>query len=961
MRRSIRSDLQRLPLTLAVIAALQAAPAFAQDQPTTGSQDDQQTAQTTEQKVEELDKIIVTGSLLNKPEYETTSPIQVISIQKAKAAGQFDTADFLQTSAAASGSTQINNQFGGFVVEGGTGVQTVSLRGLGANRNLVLLDGQRPGPAGTRGQVGAFDLNVIPQAILQRIEIVKDGSSSIYGSDAVSGVINLITRKNIDKTELEVYASSPQDGGGEQFSASIATGWNFDNGSIIAAAQWDKLNSLKHGDRDYFRCAEDLVYGTDGQRIDREDRSILAGTDLAGCNNLYANTIIRYFNPNVRYVPSPDGSTIGPFPGYRPRPFPARNYANSPQAYYEDVLNFPFVDSADLVDQRDRISLYGATDFAFDKVNWKTQWLFNRRNTRHHDYRQFFPVVYNAADDDYYEPIMPFVDDTKVQVDYFYGATKFDGMFSPTSSWGWTVNGTYSRSKGDYEHLDIDGRITGDLTDPANESADPPVDYFDPGFLSGARLNELVDALGVWTRGTTVYEQTTINANVTGNLFSLPAGDVASAFGVEYRRYSINDEPDQLQKNAQVWGYSSAQTTKGTDNVKEAVAEIDVPLLKGKPGFESLSVDLSGRLFQYDSVPGTDNVWKGGLNWQIIPSLRVRGTIGTSFRAPGLYELYLGNQTGFLAQTQIDPCVNYQDSDNEFLRANCAAAGIPANYSGAGSSATIFSGGGKGFLKPETSRAKSLGVVWAPTFANLNVALDYFDYKIKGEITQLDAFDIVNGCYGSPVFPNAFCNQIERNPSNATANPNQITAIHNTYININQERTRGYDLQVNYDNDFSFGKLSLDAQVTYTIEDVTQFFSSASESGQESSDRITFIGSPRTVGLANASLKRGDWTYSWQGNYVSSTENHDLNPTFTYQGYANATRDIKAEWQFRHNMSVNYDHGNWNLTVGVRNVFDKAPPLMSTGTATRYGNVPAFATQYDWYGRTYFARVGYKF
>src|SRR5690606_8675204 len=98
--------------------------------------------------------------------------------------------------------------------------------------------------------------------------------------------------------------------------------------------------------------------------------------------------------------------------------------------------------------------------------------------------------------------------------------------------------------------------------------------------------------------------------------------------------------------------------------------------------FESLSVNVSGRAFQYDSVPGTDHVWKGGLNWQIVPSLRLRGTVGTSFRAPGLYELYLGDQTGFLAQTAIDPCVLWGESDNTNLRANCAAAGIPADYNG---------------------------------------------------------------------------------------------------------------------------------------------------------------------------------------------------------------------------------------------------------------------------------------
>ena len=904
MRDSIRSGLKRVPLTLAVIAALNAVPAFAQEQSGVDDQQDQNANEQAEasDEVKELDKIIVTGTLLNRPEYESTSPIQVISVQKAKAAGQFDTADFLQSAAAVSGATQINNQFGGFVVEGGTGVQTVSLRGLGANRNLVLLDGQRPGPAGTRGQVGAFDLNVVPQSVLQRVEIVKDGSSSLYGSDAVSGVINLITRKNIDKPEMEFYMSLPEHGGGEQFSASLANGWNFDNGSVIVAGQWDRLNALTSGDRDFLSCPQDLAWGTDGQRIDREDHSIIGGTNLGGCNNLYANTIINYFNPNIRYIPSPDGSTVGPFPGYRPRPFPSVNYGNSDQAYYEDVLNYPFVGSSYVIDKRERVSLYGATDFGFDKVNWKTQWLYNRRTTEHHDFRQFFPVIYNPDDGDYYQPIMPFVDDTKVVVDYFYAATKLDGMFNPSSSWTWAVNGTYSRSSGDYKHLDIDTARTGDLT--REGSGDALVDYFDPGFLSGERMGELVDAIGVWTKGNTVYEQATVNAIATGNLFTVPAGDVAAAFGLEYRNYKIDDKPDQLSQDAMAWGYSSAQVTKGTDHVKEAFTEIDVPLLKGKPGFESLSVNLSGRAFQYDSVPGTDHVWKAGLNWQIVPSLRARGTVGTSFRAPGLYELYLGNQTGFLGQTQIDPCVLWGESDNQYLRANCAAVGIPADYNGAGSSATIYSGGGAGVLEPETSKARTVGLVWTPTFANLNVALDYFDYDIRGEITQLDEFDIVSGCYASQVFPNAFCDQIDRNPSTDPANPNQITAIYNQYININQERTRGYDLQINYDNDFSFGKLALDAQITYTLEDTTQFFSSASESGTENSDRITYISNPRTVGLANANLKRGDWTFNWQGSYVSSTKNHDLDPSFTYQGYPGATQQLKAGWQFRHTMSV---------------------------------------------------------
>lgn len=131
----------------------------------------------------------------------------------------------------------------------------------------------------------------------------------------------------------------------------------------------------------------------------------------------------------------------------------------------------------------------------------------------------------------------------------------------------------------------------------------------------------------------------------SGELFDLPAGAVASAVGVEYRNYKIDDQPGA--DFADIWGSTTAGRTKGDEKVKEAFVELDVPVFKGVPGIESLSLNGSARVFKYDTVSGSDKVWKFGVNWQIIPSLRLRGTISTSYRAPGLYELYLGNQTGF--------------------------------------------------------------------------------------------------------------------------------------------------------------------------------------------------------------------------------------------------------------------------------------------------------------------------
>src|SRR5690348_14669629 len=251
-----------LLVTGAAYAQDNTAPQQGQDQSTTQSTSTQQ-----KQEPKQLETVTVSGSLLKRPEYQTTVPVQVVPIQADMAAGMFSVTDFVQSTAAAAGSTQINGQFGGYVIEGGTGVKPIDLRGLGAQRTLVLLDGQRPGPAGTRGQVNNFDLNVIPRAIIQRIEIVKDGSSSIYGSDAISGVVNLITKKRLDHTEMDFFVSSPEHGGGEQYSASIGTGWNFNKGNITFAAEVNRQEALKIGQRDFLDCPRDMVYGPDGQRV----------------------------------------------------------------------------------------------------------------------------------------------------------------------------------------------------------------------------------------------------------------------------------------------------------------------------------------------------------------------------------------------------------------------------------------------------------------------------------------------------------------------------------------------------------------------------------------------------------------------------------------------------------------------------------------------------------------------
>jgi iron complex outermembrane receptor protein len=969
---------RKLPLFIALASCLYGSAAIAQQAPAPTQDQTAAQANKKDPKKDEpktLEKITVTGSLLKRLEYDTTSPVQVISADVSADVGQINTAEFLQKSSVASGSTQISNQFAGFVVQGGTGVQTVSLRGLGPQRTAVLLNGQRPGPAGTRGQVLAFDLNVIPQAILQRAEIVKDGSSSIYGSDAIAGVVNLITRKDFKGLEFSMNGRVPQHGGGETVSFSLANGWNFSNGNIAAAAEYYIQEPLRVGDRDFLNCPKDLATDANGKSIDRQDRSITAGTPLSGCLNLYANTVIDALTGR-RYIPSPNGTTIGLIPGYRPRTNANYGLGNTGQAVYEDVQNFNFFGDQQIIDRQERFSVFATSDFHFGDVNWTTEVLFNRRGTDTHRWRQFFPVVggatspyaaYRYANDPTYvakvpsgvaQPVMPFPSDQKVRVNYYYLHTGLDGLIGKTDTWSWATNLSYTRSDGDYSVLSILASKSGDVTLSPNA---PKLDYFSPCVLSGECMNQLVSAIGQWHTGNTVYDQILFNATATGELFTLPAGPVGAAFGVEYRNFGINDQPSDVERNGDLWGQSSAKVTKGRDNVKEIFTEIEVPLLKGLPAVEALTANFSARAFDYSSVKKSDYVWKTGLSWQVIPSVRLRATKGTSYRAPGLYELFLGNLSSFTSQLSIDPCIDWGSSTNDFIRTNCAAAGIPSNYVGNPSSAKVFQGGGAGFLKPERSNAFTAGIVLTPTVWPVSVALDYFNYEVRDQITNLSASSILNGCYGSQVYPNSFCSMLKRNPSTDPTAPNKIEEVYATYVNINKQKVRGYDLLARFEKDYSFGKLEVEGQVTYTMEDFEELFSSSSASGFSNSDHNGEIGRPKLVGNLRTLLKRGDWNYTWYMNYVDASKSLTLSPTYTYSGWTGAQRDIIAESRLYHTVSVRYNQPKWSVLFGIQNLFDSKPPSVSSGVASVYGNVPAFATQYDLLGRSFFTRVDFKF
>jgi outer membrane receptor protein involved in Fe transport len=233
------------PVFLAVWAVLATPAAF-------GQQAQQPAAQ--EPAVTE---IVISGSRIKRDNYSSAAPLQIIRNDDSAVAGFTSTAEVLQGTAVTGGQSQINNAFGGFVTDGGPGANTLGLRGFGPTRSLVLLNGRRLGPSGTRGSVGASDLNVLPGAIVDRIEVLKDGASSIYGSDAVAGVVNIITKRNITGFTGETRLTFPQDGGGEEARVSLVGGFVSDRAYISGSYEYSERKNLTLGDRDWTQCNTD--------------------------------------------------------------------------------------------------------------------------------------------------------------------------------------------------------------------------------------------------------------------------------------------------------------------------------------------------------------------------------------------------------------------------------------------------------------------------------------------------------------------------------------------------------------------------------------------------------------------------------------------------------------------------------------------------------------------------------
>lgn len=999
------------PVAAAVIAALWPASALmAQD----AGADDEET----------MDEVVTTGSRIRKDTFSSAAPMDVILTEAAAAKGISDVATLLQTTTIAAGAPQVTAASTSiFVQSGGLGTSTISLRGLGANRTLVLLNGRRAGPSGVGGSVSGFDLNAIPLAAVERVEVLKDGASSIYGSDAVAGVVNIITKKT-DGATFEAFIAQPDDSGGEQSRISGSWGKDFDRGYFRATVDYNKTEILQRNDRDYFNCEEDYTFDTTtGERADLIDPR--TGNYL--CNDLPWGHVWVY--DYAAYVGGAgDGTTnVGPptyllqydydgllsangLPGIPAATNP--NHMSTPAGWFPIRQGDPLSDSLydaqhpfhglqTLVPESEVTTLFLEGEYEIsNNVTAYSEVLLNRRESEYQGYLQIWSYVYNYDSADlgwgsdplsagwtgaqWLSPLS--VTDhyrQRVTVDY---SRLVAGLKGETESflpgWNWDLSFQFSDSDGDYEDdVVLNDALTFGFFQTAScvgettgISGRPCVDipWFDPEFLAGDIPQNVQDFLYDTDTGSTQYKQWSTEGFMTGDVFETAAGTAAMAIGFHYREDEITDTPGPIISAGNAWQFGTGGVSTGKSDTSAVFAEIDIPLIAGKSGIEALDFNASVRYTDVSASDGPikydadDTTYKVGLNWSITESFRARSTFGTSFRTPALFELFLSNESSFLSARAADPCINWGTSTtiSATTAANCAADGVPADHV-ASVGPEVLTGGGADVLTPETSEAFTFGFVWQPEFADLSVSIDYFDILVEDEIDKIGGAQIVAGCYSSQFYPDEpLCDQFDRDLPTAPL-PNAILEIRDSFINVAKQQARGVDIAAAFSQELGWGTLSLNTQWTMSLEDTVALFDNTEE------DLSGLAGHPDAVGNFNATLNRGEWSVTWGLNYVGETDNTarfiEAEGQSTVVDSLGIVRDtkLKAESVIYHSLSASYawDNGLTAL-LGMANVTDEKPPRMTSWRTSNEVDVvgqSAFYSQYDWLGRRVFLNVKMEF
>jgi iron complex outermembrane receptor protein len=953
---SIVSRKLRLGGAHLVIAALSlAGPAFAQPSTTTPDEPLEEAATAAAQEDE---AIVVTGSRIRRDPLDQDQPVTFVDSEDIERTGLSSAADVLQRLPSSGGAlnSRFNNSgnFGNPPDGGGVGAGAaeVDLRYLGSKRVLVLVDGLRyVNGASASGVPGSTDLNSIPESMIERIEVLNDGASAIYGSDAVAGVVNIITRKQQEglraSAQLGIYNEG--DGFTQNYQLSYGMGRNDDRTRIVVGGNYVKQDSVSSGGREISQ------FPTPGTTAC--DSSCSSGT------------------PNGRFIVlGQDLTLIAPVIGRAPTLADFRPFAGAPDRFNFAPFNFIQVP----------LERYGAfvnfTQELGDTANLSLKAVYNRRNSKNqaaplplfvgpdagngnlldrisiHQTNPFNPFgvtlqsgrnpdnTVNGLTPNYAFIGRRFIENGprryNQKVDTWYVTGTLDGEFDlGGNDWYWDVNAVYGRNKAKQVMLGNvhAGNLAVALGPVATCTATPGCVPFNIFGGAGSITPAMIDYVTFVQDDSSKQTLWDFTANVSGSLFELPGGPAGVAFGLEYRDLNGRFDPDQVLQDG-LGSDIPANRTAGGYDVKEAFAELRLPLLSETPFFHRLELAGAARYSDY-SRSGSTTTFKAGVNWAPIEDLLFRGSWAEGFRAPSIGELF-GTPSRF-DQELTDPCSAVGGVIPAAVRANCIAQGVPANgsYVQANPQLSVLTGGNLA-LEPETSESWVFGAVYSPSFLpRLSLEANYFDFKIDGAIQAIDAGTLLGRCANDA---DAFsCAAITRTATGAIA---QISGF---LQNIASIETDGLDVTLNWrsapgkagtfglfwTNTFLFNyHVTVPATGGVTVIE--------REGTEQGSPDQAF---PKHKSTAILDWSRDDFGLSLTGRYIGSVE----------EGNGN-----KMKRRLYTDLQLRWEPESWNgfgFAIGANNLFNADPPPCFTCGLNNMD-----PTTYDVPGTFFYAKVSMK-
>ncbi len=906
-------------------AASEAAP-VATAATASGERDDEPAAGT----VPALDEVVVTGSRLARSAFEMPTPVTVIGSEQIQKSGFTNLADLLtQLPSVGLGLSLSTGQF-----SPNAGAAFVNLRGLGTARTLVLINGRRR-VAGASDSA-AVDLTTIPTGMVERVELITGGASAVYGADAVSGVINIILKKDFSGLELSAQAGTSQHGGAESLSATLLAGSLFaeDRGSFTFAASHVREEPLYSNERSFTDSWLSFIPNPENTGP-QDGRPDFITVDHYGLAFLHPGGVFNIGGVDYTVDPNLRPLSVDPATG-----LPTNGDGWDFTRFWVQRMRAETTSVRGNLDFKltDRVSLMVESEFAHGTAY--------SGGAPNYDFGGTL-----LSRDNYYIPtdlgaLMDANGLTEIDVqrastdqgirdndnsrDMYSILAGLQGSFG--RDWKWQAFAQYGRYE--LRARENNQRITSRYFEAIDVIADPltgdPVCRSEAARAAGCKPLDILgqnvataDALAYFRVNATLAvdnTQTLAGAQLTGTLLDLPAGPLATAFGVEYREDTRTYTDDPLSELGLLTDRSAGTSLRGEDSVSEAFVEVVAPLLRDRAFAKSLQLEGAVRLSNYDSI-GDTTAWKLGGSWAPVQSLKVRATRSKSVRAPNLYELFAPRQ---ISQISIyDPCEISQISSGANRAANCAALGIPEGWEGKDGAGLFYTfdtvGGGNPELDPETSKAWTAGLVVTPqSIPSLSMAVDYWKIEIDGAVQALDVTQIVDKCVDSATIENVFCPRITR------AADHSISLVDYSIVNVGSLTTDGVDFQLAYG--FSpeqvrlpfAGRLSVALNATYL----------------RSLEQMIDSGDP-------ASLIRDKGAYydpSWRGTLSLGYANAGLRVDLDTRLIGKARIDVSSSLEtydrprvgarVYNDLALSYDLGkSWNVRLTINNLLDVEPPM----------------------------------